>query len=117
MEKSHGPGSGKHSPDLIFEKLILVFGLKKILTVNFLVRIHPGSGISVNPRSRIQVLVNPGYGIRKGSGWKKIGSGIWDKHPGSAALDLSLHEDLNNLLIFKCKIIPRPLPSLKLVFT
>jgi hypothetical protein len=95
------------SPDFIFENLILVFGVKKILTVNSLVRIHLGSGISVNPRSGIQVLVNPGYGIRKGSGMEK--NRIRDKHPGSATLNFSLHENLNHLslcLAFQMQVHP-----------
>jgi hypothetical protein len=45
---------------------------------------------------------DPGSGMEtvriQDPGWKKVGSGIRDKHPGSATLHLRIHK-WNNLLI------------------
>jgi hypothetical protein len=57
-------------PDLIFENKISDF-----LTLKYLKILRRRSG------SRIRDLVNPGLGM------EKVGSGIWDKYPGSATLE------------------------------
>jgi hypothetical protein len=68
------PGSGMNNPDHIFLSLetifLLFWGLKYL---NSLMRIR-------DPGSRMETVR-----IRD-SGWKKVGSGIRDKHPGSATL-------------------------------
>jgi hypothetical protein len=50
---------------------------------------------------------DPGSGMEtvqiRDRGWKKVGSGIWDKHPGSATLQKTCHIRLVSRLasIFK----------------
>jgi len=66
--KSPDPGSGMIIPDLVFEILVSVFRVKKILEIFYA---DPDPGFCVNPESRIR-----------------------DKHPGSARMiEINLNED------------------------
>jgi hypothetical protein len=69
--KNPEPGSGirDEHPDLIFENLVSVFCVRFLF---FDADLVPGSSILST--------------MDLGSGMEKIGSGIWDKHPGSAKL-------------------------------
>jgi hypothetical protein len=58
MGKKSGSGSGMNNPDHTSESLQTIFGLKYL-------------------NSSMQI---------RDPGWKKVGSGIQDKHPGSATL-------------------------------
>jgi hypothetical protein len=62
MGKKSGSGSGMNNPDHIFESLKTIFWVK----INSLMRIRDGKSSYL--------------------GWKTFGSGILDKHPGSATL-------------------------------
>jgi hypothetical protein len=58
--------------DHIFKSLETIFFVKILKFFDA----DPGSGMeTVRIRDRV---------------WKKVGSGIWDKHPGSATLDVSV---------------------------
>jgi hypothetical protein len=74
MGKNSGSGSGMNHPDHISKCIeTIFFGLKYL---NSLMRdgknSDPGSGME-------RILI-------RDAGWKKLGSGIRDKHPGSATL-------------------------------
>jgi hypothetical protein len=70
------PGSGMNNPDHIFLELrnhfYAFFGVKKLKFFDE----DPGSGMET-----VRI---------RDPGWKKVGSGIRDKHPGSATLFLQL---------------------------
>jgi hypothetical protein len=70
-----GSGSGRNNPDNISEGLETIFRVKILKFFDA----DPGSGMK-----RIRIW-DPGSGNRD-PGWKKIGSGIRDNHPGSASL-------------------------------
>jgi hypothetical protein len=63
-------GSGMNTPDLIFENLVSVFGLKILELFD----------ADPNPGSWILSTLDLGFGM------EKIASGILDKHPGSKTL-------------------------------
>jgi hypothetical protein len=73
VESQHpDPGSGMNNPDhicLSLETIFLVFFWVKILKF---FDADPGSGMET-----VRI---------RDAGWKKVGSGIRDKHPGSATL-------------------------------
>jgi hypothetical protein len=84
VESQHpDPGSGINNPDHFFKSLETIFlifwGLKYL---NSLMRIRdPGSGSGMET---VRI---------RDPGWKKAGSGIRDKHPGSATLINPLEQD------------------------
>jgi hypothetical protein len=68
MCKKSGSGSGMNNRDHISQSLGTTFWVRLLKFFDA----DPGSGME-----KIRIG-NPG--------WKKFGSGIWDKHPGSATL-------------------------------
>jgi hypothetical protein len=75
MGKKLRSGSGKNNPDNICESLETIFG-GGVKILKFFVA-DPGSGME-----KIRIW----NGKNSDPGWKKFGSGIWDKHPGFATL-------------------------------
>jgi hypothetical protein len=71
MGKKSGSGSGVNNPDHISESLETIFWVK----IPKFFGADPGSGIET-----IQIW---------NQGWRKLGSGIKNKHPGSATLFIS----------------------------
>jgi hypothetical protein len=70
MCKKSGSGSVMNNPDHISQSQNIFFGLKYLHSFY----VYPGSGLD-----KIRV---------RDPGWKEIGTGIRDKHPGSATLPL-----------------------------
>jgi len=68
MGRKSASGSGMKNPDHIFKSLETIF----FVTILKFFDADPGSGMET-----VRI---------RDPGWKKVGSGILDKHPGSATL-------------------------------
>jgi hypothetical protein len=85
-----------NNPDHIFYSLETIFLGVKILK---LFDADPGSGMET-----VRI---------RDPGWKKVGSGIRDKHPGSATLDLRLNREKIRI---HNKIILVPVPNVLVIY-